>query len=154
MITVDLVEPTPTKPTEAVEVLRESVFPMYLRFWEENIQANYNKLFNPHIALFIEMWFGGGLRILIAKDNDKTVGFAVCVLFRPLQYQASVLQVHDLYDGKNMAVTKALIDYIEQMAKMLNCDEIWYDQHNTNAMFSARWQEQQPMTIRRFIKQE
>ena len=155
MVTVDLLEPTPSKPEQSIALIRDRIMPLYMRFWQDIIQDTYGKPFNPHIQLFLEMWFTNGLRFILAKDGQSPVGFATCILFRPMQYQARVLQVSDFYDARRADVAKALIEYIETLAKMLNCDELWFDQHNiTSAAFSSKWMEQAPMGMRRYTRME
>ena len=155
MISVDLLDPTPAKPEQAIAVLKDTILPLYVQYWQEYAYSKYNKEFNPHIQLLLELWFGGGLRFFVARDDGKAVGFAVCIIFRPLQYQATVMQVHDLYDSHNIEVAQALFDYINTTSRVLNCDELWYEEYrNTGATFGSRWIEQPHMDIRRFTRVE
>lgn len=155
MLEVDLLEPTPTKPEQAINTLRDTLMPLYTKWWTEIAQSQYDKPLNMHISLFLELWFGGGLKCVVAKENGKAVGFAVCIMFRPLQYEASVLQIHDMYASGSNAVADKLWEYIEQLARMLNCNELWFDEHSRcRCVNSARWREQKPMMIRRFTKEE
>ncbi len=145
MITVDMPEVKANDAERAIAILRDEVFPLYLRYWDEEVRPLSNQPFNPHLQLFIEMWFSGGLKLVIAKENAVTVGFATCIVFRPLQYQATVLQIHDAYASRRADVQQEMSNYISTMAKILGCNEIWVDGNiRWTVSLPIQWKEYAP----------
>lgn len=153
MITVDLLEPVPSKPEQSIDLIKKDLLPLYAEFWQKVAQPQYDRPWNMHVALFLELWFGGGLRCVIAKENGRAVGFAVCIIFRPLQFEASVLQIHDMY-APDANVEREMWQYIDNLAKILNCNELWLDKScRLNPQLSHKWNMKAPTTIERYVKE-
>ena len=154
MITVDLLEPKPNKLEESLALLQSDIFPLYVKHWQEELEPHYHKDFEPHLQLFIDMWVRGGMKIFVAYENGHAVGFVIGILFRPLQYTASVLQIQDSYTDNRSDVADAFNKYISNALRILGCNEVWYDTQYRNdcIRLAGEWIEQEEMRIRRFVK--
>ena len=154
MITVDLLEPKPNKLEESLALLQSDVFPLYVKHWQEELKPHYHKDFEPHLQLFIDMWVRGGLKIFVAYEDGKAVGFVIGIVFRPLQYTASVMQVQDSYTDHRSDISEAFSKYIYSALRILGCNELWYDMQYRSGgpRLGDEWVEQEEIRIRRFIK--
>lgn len=117
----------------ALEELTKVFAPLYTKNWVDNKAKEYgNPPFDMNVNTFAQMWFGKALRIFMAYDDEdgKPVGYLIGIVFRPLQYRASVFQIEDWYGGSN--VIMGLFDYAKQATRFMGIDELWVSHDATH----------------------
>ncbi len=152
MIDYDILMPD-SDYNKALETLSDVLSDIYTESWVKDKQATYGKPFNMNLATFAQLWFNSALKIFIASDNGKTVGFMVGMVFRPLPYDASVFQIEDWYSA-DPTVVKGLFDYAVQAIRFIGCDEIWIaDRADREPVInSAIWKEHNRFLFRRYTR--
>lgn len=126
MTTVELVEPKPNDIDASVKMLRDRIFPAYARWWSQHIARDGAHAFNPPIQHFINMWFSGSMKIFMASEPGAVTGMLIGMVYRPMQYEASVFGIMDFF-ADNSDAERALFDHVLQAVRILGCNEIWFD---------------------------
>ena len=150
MIDYDILLPDPDY-NKALDQLNEALESLYVESWVADKQEAYGKPFNMNLASFVQMWVNSALKIFLARDNGKVVGFMVGMVFRPLPYDASVFQVEDWY-SKDPAVVKGLFDYAMQAVKFIGCDEIWVADRADREPLVTGWKEANRFMFHRYVR--
>lgn len=156
---VDIMEPSKDL-NKAVEQLGDTMSMLYKRSWDEDKKDKYNDHnFNLNIAVFVDMWVSGVLKLFIVYDRDdsnKPVGFLIGMTFRPLPYEARVFQVEDWYvlPEHREAGEKLLFEHIVQAIRYMSCDEIWTSGDVTGDApdLGANWKRANCFHRYRFVK--
>lgn len=152
MITYDILEPD-ADYNKALDSLSEQVGALYAESWAKDKQETYKKPFSMNIAAFAQMWFSHALKLLVAKEDGKAIGFLVGMVFRPLPYDATVFQVEDWYALKEEA-ERGLFDYMEKAVRFIGVDEIWVaDKADREPKVkSSVWKEENKFLFRRYVR--
>ena len=121
--TYDLFEPS-NNNDESLERLTREFAPLHMKAWEEVKKRHYNKSYDLNVAGFAALWLNKSLKIFMAYEDAKTVGYLMGFHFRPMQYQANVFQVEDWYTGGNSEVEEGLFEYMYEGLRFLGVDEV------------------------------
>lgn len=121
--TYDLFEPSKSND-ESLERLTKEFAPLHMQSWETVKKRHYNKPYDLNVAAFAALWLNRSLKIFMAYEETKPVGYLMGFVFRPMQYQASVFQVEDWYTGNNQEVEDGLFDYMYEGLRFMGIDEV------------------------------
>lgn len=137
----------------ALDALNEALGTIYAESWAKDKQDTYGKPFNMNLATFAQLWFDSALKIFVAREDGKVVGFMVGMVFRPLPYDASVFQIEDWYSTRG-DVVRGLFDYAVQAIRFIGCDEIWIaDRADREPVIdSPVWKEHNRFLFRRYTR--
>lgn len=149
----DLLEPDKNNVEQSVQLLADTVSELLAKSWLNIGQRTYGHNFNLHINSFIHTWLQGVTKIFVAYDDtDKPVGFAIGALFRPLQFECSVLQI-ECYLAETPEVDKGLTDYITNALRFFSVDEIWFIRPpHLEALAFPGWHEKEVLEFHRLEK--
>lgn len=106
----------------AVNRLREELLPLHAKAWAAKA-ANVGKNYDFNAVPFVQMWIDKTLRVFMAYDGDKPVGYIIGITYRPMTYMAQVFSVEDWYTPE-AEVETALFDYMRSALRFIGCDEI------------------------------
>ena len=149
----DLLEPA-TDRNKAIDDLTAAIGTLYAESWNRDKEAEYKRPFALNIAAFTNLWFGGALKLFMAYDDDKPIGFLVGMVFRPLPYEASVFQVEDWYSAGISEVEQGLFDCAVNAIRFIGCSEIWVaDKIDRNPKAMNGWKETNTFQYHRFTKE-
>lgn len=123
MYTYDLFEPTNDTDT-SLNRLTSEFAPLHVKSWNETKAKRYSKPYDLNVGAFTAMWMNRTLRVFMAYEDGRPVGYLTGFVFRPMQYQASVFQVEDWYTGNNSEMEKGLFDYVLNAVRFMGCEEI------------------------------
>ena len=121
--TYDLFEPS-NNNDESLDRLTREFAPLHMKSWSETKQRHYGKQYDLNVAAFASMWLTKSLKIFMAYEEGKPVGFLIGYHFRPMQYQATVFQVEDWYSGGNREVEEGLFEYMYEGLRFMGVDEV------------------------------
>lgn len=153
MVSVHLLEANPNDMDSSIRKLTEEFIPAFTEHWQNGYEEFFEARPSLFIQLFVNMWVHGDLKLVLAKEGVKTVGFFIAMPFRPMEYEARVLNITDFWCNGDIAVQRALSLYAEDMAKLLACNEVWYDGlAKLPPTFSPQWKLMQPQYIYRLVR--
>lgn len=121
--TYDLFEPS-ANSDESLERLTREFAPLHMRSWEQSKKPHYDRAYDLNVGAFANMWLSKSLKIFMAYEAAKPVGFLMGYLFRPMQYNATTFQVEDWFTGNNQEVEDGLFDYLHTAMRFMGCDEL------------------------------
>lgn len=122
-IICDLFEPS-SNNDESLNRLTQEFAPLHAKAWHEVKQKSYNRPYDMSVATFATMWLNKTMKIFMAYEDAKPVGYLYGIAFRPLNYQATAFQVEDWFADGNAAVEDELFDYLHGALRMIGCDEL------------------------------
>lgn len=150
----DLLEPDKNNVEASVQHLGDVVSPLLVKGW---VQFGGDKLyghdFSLHVESFIHTWLQGVTKIFVAyDDNNVPAGFIVGILYRPMQFNCSVIQIESMY-YETPEVKKGLLDYLKNAIRFFNAEEIWcsFFLGDTDLGIDG-WKETNTIEIRRWVK--
>lgn len=124
-------------------IFLNELIPLYQEYWG----LISNEPFDLQLQALINMWLGGAIKIFTLSDNNTIVGFAICLIYRPLTYNSVVLQIKDIYCRASHAyMYQELVDYIKDSTKFLGCNEI----HSSQPLKLDGWEEQPDIISKRY----
>ena len=121
--TYDLFEPS-NNNDESLERLTREFAPLHMKSWEEVKKRHYNKSYDLNVSAFAALWLNKSLKIFMAYEETKPVGYLIGFHFRPMQYQANVFQVEDWYASGNKEVEEGLFEYMYEGLRFMGIDEV------------------------------
>lgn len=149
----DLLEPN-TDRNKAIDDLTAAIGMLYAESWNRDKESTYRKPFSLNFAAFTQLWFSSALKLFVAYDDDKPVGFLIGMVFRPLPYDASVFQVEDWYSAGIDELERGLFDYAMHALRFIGCDEVWVaDKVDRSPAAMKGWRESNTFLYHRFIKE-
>lgn len=137
----------------SLDMLTSTFAPLYTESWVKRKAALYGgKQFDMNVNVFANMWFSRALRIFMAYEDGKPVGYILAMLFRPLTHQSSIMQLEDWYGAPG--VLRQLFEYTETAAKFIGIDEIWisHNAHEEAPALSSDWRKRHTTVIDRYAK--
>lgn len=151
--TYDLFEPS-TNNDESLERLTKEFAPLHMKAWHDSKMPHYGKQYDLNVAAFAAMWLNKSLRIFMAYENTKPVGFLIGFHFRPMQYQATVFQVEDWYTGNNKEMEEGLFDFMYNGLRFMGCDELLITlPPNSEPMnFGPGWKVKNQFAMYRYVR--
>lgn len=152
-IRYDLLEPQKDL-NAALDELTSKFAPLYTENWVKHKAALHgNPPFNMNVNVFTQMWLSKAMRIFMAYEDDEPVGYLLAMVFRPLPYQANVLQVEDwfAYTADSEA---GLFNYMQSVLRFMGIDELWISRNSTKLVprLEHNWHLQGTTVIDRYIK--
>lgn len=158
MSSIDILEPKRNSMENTIQLISKEFLPLYQEYWQNVAKPKVGRDFNPHIQAIVELWLNGGFKIFVTRDENNTMtGFATCMVYRPLQYNANVLQIQDIYSREGVQGYKDIVAYLGNASKLLNCNEILcttrvekFDFH----WFGNTWEQREMDIYYRLVKQE
>lgn len=149
----DILEPDSDR-NKAIDDLSAALGTLYVDSWSRDKEPEYHKPFSLNVAAFAQLWFMQSLRLFIAYDDDKPVGFLIGMVFRPLPYEASVFQVEDWYASGIDEVERGLFDFATSAVRFMGCDEVWVaDRVDRDPKPMKGWREANTFKYHRFTKE-
>lgn len=149
----DILEPT-TDRNKALDDFSAAMGTLYLESWNRDKEPLYHKPFSLNIAAFAQLWFTQTLKLFIAYDGDKPVGFLVGMVFRPLPYEANVFQIEDWYGSGIDEVERGLFDFATSAIRFMGCDELWLaDRADREPSPMKGWKVENTFRYYRFTKE-
>lgn len=121
--TYDLFEPS-NNNDESLERLTREFAPLHMKSWEEVKKRHYNKSYDLNVSAFAALWLNKSLKIFMAYEETRPVGYLIGFHFRPMQYQANVFQVEDWYASGDKEVEEGLFEYMYEGLRFLGVDEV------------------------------
>lgn len=119
----DLIEPI-KNPKEATEFLAKNFLPLFDEYWEAKGKDYYEaKIWDIKAIDFTELWMRGTLTLVLAKEDDKPVGFILGAILRPLLYDTRLLRIEAWY-AKDQDIEYDMFTYLENGLKFMQVDEI------------------------------
>lgn len=109
---------------DAIGHLERDIVPLLGECWNARGKNFYHADILFDVQTFSTLWLGGGLSLVIAYDEDKPVGIFIGVKFRPMLFQARVLQVETCY-GQTPAIEQGLYEYVASVLNVMGVDELW-----------------------------
>lgn len=152
--TYDMLEPTQDL-NESMDMLGRDLADLYAKSWNADKKHVYDKQFSLNIQAFAQMWFSKTLRVFMAYDGRKPVGFLIGIVFRPMPYEASVFQIEDWYTDGDREMERGLFDYAMNAVRFIGCDEIWVAHKADHEVdLPSKWHEQNTFRLHRYVKAE
>lgn len=129
------------------DVFINKLIPLYKEYWDLTQRNIYEEDFNPQLQALINMWLGGAIKIFTLSDNDTMVGFCICLIYRPITYNSTVLQLKDIYCKPSHAhMYQELVNYIEEACRFFGCTEIQSNQ----SINLKDWEERTSLITKRY----
>lgn len=158
-LTVDLVL-VPGNAVDASRVMTEKILPLHEAAWNERKKAIYGHEYDPNITALMQMWYAGTIKIILVNSGESVIGYMLCLEYRPITHNIRVMQVEDWYvkPGEyRERGEKALFAYMQQMAEVSGCHEIWAAEQGTDDVRpfidTSTWAEREPSaTIRNIVR--
>lgn len=155
IVTYDMLEPLPDL-NASLDLLTSVFAPLYTECWiKDKAPSRGNPPFDMNVNVFAQMWFSKAMRIFMAYDSGAPTGYLLCMTFRPLTHQASILQVEDWYEkNNNTRVIVGLFDYMQTAAKFMGVDELWisHSNHEDTPKLNELWHKRGSTIIDRYVK--
>lgn len=153
MVTYDIFEPG-TDVNASIDSLNTNIGPIYAESWVKDKQPDYGKPFDMNVAAFVQMWLSNGIKLFVAMEDKKVVGYLIGMVFRPLPYNATVFQVEDWYARGDKEVEQGLFDFAMNAIRFIGCDEILIaDRADRKPLVRGNgWKESNTYLYHRFVK--
>lgn len=154
MIETRLLEYDPTSIEGSFRLLTDVLMPLYNEYWQTICKPLYDVEFSPKAEAFMSIWATGIGKVLIAYRDDKPVGFLVGTVYRPMQFDATVLHVQDYYCDHDNEVMHSLFTKLDEIARILSCTEIWFEKcdHDVRPMINSSWRAKNIIEMTRFTR--
>lgn len=154
MITYDLLEPSEDL-NASLDSLSKRFAPLHSESWAKNKAAAYDRPYDVNVGVLSAMWMDKSLRIFMAYDDGKPVGYLTGIVFRPIPYRASVFQVEDWYARGNEDIEDGLFSYLRGVLRILGCDELWVAQGTSERLpqIPAGWRRANAFIHYRYVKE-
>lgn len=154
-IRYDMLEPL-SDLNASLDLLTNVFAPLYTECWARDKAMSHNQPFDMNVNVFANMWFSKAMRIFMAYDDSgQGVGYLLAMSFRPLTYQASILQVEDWYSKNHDAqMVAGLFDFMQTAAKFMGVDQIWisHNEHEPFPVLHSIWHKRGCTVIDRYVK--
>ena len=143
-------ELAPGNAQEASDLITKKLLPLHKEAWDTEKRQVLGRDYDPNITALMQMWVSGALKIvLLSTEEDETVGYVLCAEFRPLAYNARVLQVEDYYVRPHYRHQgmQAINELVVEMATMCGCHELWTTEQGGDYPLTidpTNWAERQP----------
>lgn len=149
----DLLEPDKNNMEQSIQTLADTVSELLAKHWVAVGQSTYGYPFSLSVNSFIHTWVQGVTKIFIVYDDkDKPIAFAIGVLFRPLQFDCSILQI-ECYYAETPEVDKMLLDYIANAVRFLFVSEIWFVRPpHLESIELPGWHDKEILEFHRLVK--
>lgn len=118
----DLIEPI-KNAEEATKFLAGNFLPIFDEYWEAKGKDYYGARWDIKVVDFTQLWMHGTLTLVLAKDDDKPVGFILGAILRPLLYDTRLLRIETWYI-KDRYLEYDMFSYLENGLKFMQVDEI------------------------------
>lgn len=151
--TYDLFEPANDRD-KALDKLLKDFAPLHMAAWEKHKRSVYKRDYDLNVTTFVAMWLNKNLKIFMAYDGDKAVGYLTGIVYRPLEYLATAFQVDDWYTGDSPVIEAGLFDYLHDALRLMGCDELLVPQgvHAELPQVGTAWEKTSETKIVRFTR--
>lgn len=151
--TYDLFEPINDRD-KALERLLKDFAPLHMEAWEKRKRAKYKRDYDLNVTTFVAMWLNKNLKIFMAYDGDKSVGYLTGLTYRPMEYMATAFQVDDWYTNDSPVIEAGLFDYLHDALRLMGCDELLIPQDGQDELpqIGDAWEKASETRLVRFVR--
>lgn len=137
---------------EAIQNLANTLGEILVKAWDKDGKDTYGKPFNLNVVALIQTWLSGSLKVFVAYDNDKPVGFALGINFRPMQFTCNVLSIDTFY-AETEEAERGLLAYISDAVRFLGVEEVWFTKPKDRVSLKLDgWEPKESLELCRLIK--
>lgn len=147
-----VVKRMPEQPEDLQKFIIDDFGPLLDKYWKTYGEELYGKPINFEMSTFIHGWLSQAAFLLIAYENEKAVGFVIGMKFRPIFYQAHILQLERWYADRDDVVT-GMFEYINNILDILGTDEVYVTEFSHGQKYNGEISGGvSPFTIQRIVR--
>lgn len=142
----------PKEVDKAVALMRDEIDPLFFDFWEAKGKPFYKEDYSLGIFAFTQMWNLKTIKLVVAYQDNKPVGFLLGISFSPILFASrNIIQIEACY-GDTSEIEKGLFDYFMTLTPILEIDEVWISS-DAGLNYKPEWEKRNTITVDRYVKE-